>query len=322
MIIQNLIKKHKITSIILIIFSLNSYSQNLVPNGNFESYDLCPDHWCQISYCQYWDSFGQNPEYYNTCGGGEASPPFCGGLGFQYPHSGNAYVGLYIFNRTVTNDREFIGTQLTSQLIFKQKYYISFYISLGGSNSYQTTIASNNMGVKFSTIPYSESNPAPIDNFAHFYANTIISDTVNWVKISGSFVADSAYNYLIMGNFFNDSLTDTLNLSTISNLVAYYFIDDICVSTDSLYCENWLGIDKNNDKNKEISIYPNPATNMLNVESSQEFSGTLVIYNSLGKPVKSLTATGTKITLPTEDLPSGLYILKINDNKIRFSVVK
>jgi hypothetical protein len=324
MINQNLKKKHKITSIILIIFSLNSYSQNLVPNGNFESYDLCPDFWCQISYCTSWNSFRATPDYYNTCStSSDFAPPNCY-YGFQYPHSGNAYAGFACYYIYSVNYRELMGANLLSPLVFKQKYFISFYVNMGGGENSKNTIAINKMGVKFSTIPYSESNPAPIDNFAHFYTNTIINDTVNWVKISGSFVADSAYNYIIIGNFFNDSLTDTLNLETVNeNESAYYFIDDICVSTDSLYCENWLGIDKNNDKNEEISIYPNPATELITLQSEQVMNGKISIFNNLGLEVKEENIKQEhEKTIDIRTLPAGLYLLRYKEQTLRFSVVK
>ena len=71
-----------------------------------------------------------------------------------------------------------------------------------------------------------------------------------------------------------------------------------------------------------LTLYPNSANSMLYLESTEDLSGVVTIFNALGKPVKSVTASGSKINLPVDDLPSGLYILKINDNTVRFSIVK
>ena len=236
----------------MLFITLNVSGQNLVPNPNFEQYTICPTNWFQISNCIFWDSNRETPDYLHTCSSSNnISPPNCF-YGFQYPHSGNAYAGFYTLAKSPQNNKEFIGSQLLSTLTIGQKYYITFYVNRGGQN--QAVIASNKIGVKFSTIPYSDTNPAPINNTAHFYTDSIITDTAKWTKISGSFIADSAYSYIIIGNFFDDSNTDTITYSIGSIDVAYYYLDDICVSTDSLYCENWLGIKEQSANNNKITI--------------------------------------------------------------------
>lgn len=57
----------------------------------------------------------------------------------------------------------------------------------------------------------------------------IITDRVNWVTVVDTFVADSAYTNLIVGNFQNDANTDTLRLSGTAGPVAYYYIDSVSV---------------------------------------------------------------------------------------------
>lgn len=106
-----------------------------------------------------------------------------------------------------------------------------------------TKYASNKIGVLFTNDEYeSLSNPAPLPaNFAHFYSNTIITDTLDWTIISGSFIADSAYKYIMIGNFFDNNQTAYLTvLDSLLGECSYYFIDDVCVSTDSLTCSQTL----------------------------------------------------------------------------------
>jgi OmpA-OmpF porin, OOP family len=304
----------KIICFLFILSSLYGFGQNLVQNPSFEQYSICPDNPDQLSRCQFWNSFRETPDYLNTCSSTTflITPPSCW-WGFQYPHSGNAYAGFSIFAQYIPNNRELIGSPLLDTLIIGQKYFISFYINLGGSLIAKTTIASNKMGVKFSTVPYSYSNPAPINNTAHFYSNSIITDTVKWTRIKGSFIADSAYSYIIIGNFFDDSLTDTINLATI-NKYAYYFIDDVCVTTDSLFNENWTGIREYNISNDEIvTIYPNPCSTKLTVKYNilPDEPVTISILDITGKVILQAKTEENEFIFNVEKLAKGLYLVKV-----------
>ncbi|OFX33452.1 MAG: hypothetical protein A2X08_00070 [Bacteroidetes bacterium GWA2_32_17] len=297
------------------ILSLNCFTQNLVHNPSFESYTLCPYNWTQLSYCQFWNSYGGTPDYYNICSTNpNITPPNCY-FGFQYPHTGSAYAGFYIYLSNAQNAREFIGAPLLTTIIVGQKYFVSFYVNRGGQN--EASIATNKIGVKFSTTTYSESYPANINNISTFYNDTIITDTTKWTKISGSFIADSAYSNIIIGNFFNDSLTDTLNFSTLNHF-AYYFIDDVCVSTDSLYCENWLGVKEQNVNKEEITIYPNPCTNELNVKYNNipNEQITISIINIFGKIVMQAKTQANEYIFNTGKLAKGLYLVKVETGGI------
>jgi len=60
-------------------------------------------------------------------------------------------------------------------------YEFSFYVSLSGSGG--RNIPCNKIGMLFSTVSYDTNHPTPIANYAQFYSDSIISDTLNWVKI-------------------------------------------------------------------------------------------------------------------------------------------
>jgi gliding motility-associated-like protein len=55
--------------------------------------------------------------------------------------------------------------------------------------------------------------------------------------VTGAFVADSAYEYVCIGNFFDDMNTDTISLTPTSQF-AYYYIDGINVSEVDLSVPN------------------------------------------------------------------------------------
>ena len=301
---------------------------NLVPNFGFEQYSSCPTNADETSVLMDWSKYSNvfsTPDYYNAC----ASPSTVGvpqsSSFYQLDHRNcGGYIGLVTWS-VANNDREYLGTQLNQPLIVGQKYYISFYTVMGGSffaGDYMES-PSNNIGMRFSTLPYNSTNPAPIDNFSHLHSVSIISDTANWVRISGSIVADSAYQYLILGNFFDDANTDTttLNCGNCINNYSYYLIDDVCVSTDSLLCNG--GIDvlpctvsiEENNFNSSFSLFPNPANNHINIQSNFNTPFDVEVYNSIGQLLyKKQNISSNNLQIDISSYNSGLLFIKIESN--------
>ena len=184
----------------------------------------------------------------------------------------------------------------------------------------QWGMPSNNVGMLLSTIEYNPGNPAPINNFAHLNSSVIITDSVNWIRISGSIIADSAYKYVILGNFFDNINTDTMQYScgTCLNSASYYLIDDICVTTDSLLSNG--GIDTLSctvsvpeiDYNNEINVFPNPATDVVTILFQNNQNGEIILTDVYGKTSYSEKIYNqNSITLNLAPYSSGVYLLKI-----------
>jgi hypothetical protein len=252
--------------LLLFILSFSSQAQqNLVPNPSFEDTVYCPNATNQIDACQHWLNFGNSPDYFNACDPTGLNVPNSS-FGFQYAHSGNGMAGIAIYVKPSApsgpNYREFVGIQLSSSLIIGQKYYYSFHTNYAGQ--FQVSIACNKMGLNFSTVPFSELNHPPLTNTAHLFTDSILKDSLAWVRLSGSFIADSAYQYLGIGNYFDDSHTDTNNTS-VGPFQAYYYIDDVCVSSDSLFNEVWTSISENVSNSLSIKIFPNPTNNIVDI---------------------------------------------------------
>ncbi|MBW6482961.1 MAG: gliding motility-associated C-terminal domain-containing protein [Vicingaceae bacterium] len=226
----------KIVHIIISMLSITTiYSQtNLVPNPSFEEHTGCI---FLDTDCNNWMSFKGSPDYFHYC----RLNSYNYSTGFQIPRTGEAYAGFIGYDKNILNGREFFGVALTSPLVIGKKYYVSFYVSSGYAVS-SINIAHNNIGAMFTTYSYYDPFMVlPHPNFAHIKETKIISDTINWIEISSSFVADSAYTFIIIGNFFNNSLTDTLNFpSSVGNSRSYYYVDDVCVSTDSCLCDTCI----------------------------------------------------------------------------------
>lgn len=70
------------------------------------------------------------------------------------------------------------------------------------------------------------------------------------------------------------------------------------------------------DGNETVRIYPNPATNLITVESSQPLQS-IAIYNMAGKVVAS-HETGEKVVhLNVAHLPKGLYVISVDGKEMK-----
>ena len=307
------------------------FAQNLVPNPSFEDTVACPINANQVPFATGWDNFGQSPDYFNSCSiNPDYSVPFNWG-GYQQAASGNAYTafGTYISHIFTLNDvREFIGGLLSSPLAIGEKYFVSFKVSLSLSNQIQSNCACNHIGAMFSTVPYSWSNPAPVTNNPPIHNDSLITDTVGWTTIFGSFIADSAYQYIIIGNFYDDLNTDTLIIDG-SNYcyLSYYYLDNVCVSTDSVFAATWSSI---NDDDEEIAnlikIFPNPAIDDITIQSTglnEPFE--ITIYSSLGQELyhsKNIKDKHIKISIKQFDSSLLLISIRTKNNHIILNEIR
>ena len=302
-----------------LICSLSPAQINLVPNGSFEDTTFCPTTLTQINASTSWSSVNiiGTPDYYNTCSSTLGIAPPTTFFTYQHPLTGNAFAGLVtaFFLPANPDYREFIGAQLVSSLQPGSKYYVSFYANRGYGLAQHYVLASNKLGALFSAMPFSVANPAPENNFAHIYTDSIITDTLNWVQIKGSFIADSAYQYINIGNFFDNAHTDTMNFGDTVSYTAYYLIEDICVSIDSNLCNQLVNI-KEDSNSKILRVYPNPANSLLTIElplNSIMESSCLLIRDLLGKIIhsESIEINFSNVKINMSSFSNGIYFLEI-----------
>ena len=224
----------KIFIFVFSIISSNIYGQlNLVPNPSFEQYSSCPSAGGQVSKATGWNSYNTS-DYFNLCASSSDLQVPQNIFGYQIPATGNAYCGFFSYYNG-DNYHEFLFAQLSTPLIINQKYFISFKVSPADRNF---CVYSNKTGAKFfTTVPPN----ILLNNSAQFHTNNIITDTAGWTKVSGFFTADSAYKFISIGNFFTDGNTNIID-NNCNNPLSYYFIDDVCLSTDSLLCNSLVPV--------------------------------------------------------------------------------
>jgi len=290
-----------------------------VPNPSFESYTACPFGSFQIDKVNSWSNAGGSPDYFNSCalsGGASVPNNF---YGYQNAANGNAYVGLYTYNKGVPfpSNREHIQAVLNTPLTIGVKYFVSFDVSFTLDNI-EIGFAADKLGVLFTNVAnYNSGNQPNLNNNSQVYIDTVILDTSNWYHVEGSFIADSSYQRLLVGNFFDDSNTDTLGIDT-ALYTAYYYIDNVCVSSDSNDCLVVTGI-KDSKPKTELKLYPNPTkSNSIWLELNSQFQNKDVryrIFNEIGQMVteNSFYSNSSTEQINFNHLPKGIYYLKITN---------
>lgn len=298
-------------SFLLLTFSLSG--QNLIPDPSAEDFVECPSSLGNIDvYTSSWQTFRGSPDYWHSC----SENPLLGwnnSVGYQGPRTGEGYLGLVAFHSGLAEGRESFGIELQEPLQVGQTYYLSFYISAAyRPNGFNMT--SNNIGCLFMVGNYLDSEgQGELPDYANFHLEDIITDTTNWVNVSYSFVCDSAYNYLSFGNFFSDSLSDTLRLDGEGgNAIAYYYFDDFCLSTEPDFCD--VVMNTSSQEKVDIVLYPNPTTQRLSIKSSLRINE-IEIYNATGQKQNHYSLKDNNENELELNLSAGIYILKIFSGK-------
>lgn len=207
--------------------------------------------------------------------------PNSSGKGFQNARTGQNYAGFFCdyflrnTKRPIQGDllREFLSINFESLVKNKRYCFSSFvnnpsgFFTFDSLNYYYIYTATKELGVFFSTKKPSFSRksdlmlpiPVPTLTLSMEDSNEYIADTINWIKLEQSFVADSAFEYLSIGKFTprNASIynifTNYPEIDTDSNfeiVTSYYFLDDV-----SLFEINDISI-----TTAQTQIYPNQNT--------------------------------------------------------------
>jgi hypothetical protein len=292
---------------------------NLVPNYSFEVDSLCPDNYNEVTYCKGWlKSFTNNvapyhTEYLNACGTSLFSVP-TNTWGYQVASTGVAYMAQCSMAPAVRQDyRENIYTKLSSSLVVGQVYEASFKISHTDNSQH----ASNNIGLKFATVP-----DFTISNSAQVYTSNVITDNVLWTTVSGTFTADSAYSYIGVGNFFDDAHTISIQSCPSCSFSQWgYYIDDIIVVPTDVSCNSDITTSINVLKpltGLNMEIYPVPATEILHIHLTlgSEQTVTLDLLDLEGKLIRKVLsgktmAGGTDMDLDLVGVSKNIYILRL-----------
>jgi hypothetical protein len=318
---------HYFWSILVLLPLLVQGQQNLVPNGNFEQYNYCPDDAGQWYSTVHWSNAnGSSPDYYHSCAPPLVFPPDTfphvgipiNIFGCQTPYSGDAYMGLYAMQLPDVNGREYLQVELSDSLIYSIRYIVSFHTSLAEGSRY----ALSTLGAHLSKEPLISSSFSVFDVEPQILNNPLypIMDTIEWTLITDTFLSRfGGERYLTIGNFHIDAQSDTLFFNSnppLGNRIAYYYIDDVSVvAIDSIPS----GV--NETEAFTLSVYPNPANEVLHISSKQRLASVRLLDIS-GRAVLTERIRTGRNTLNLTGIPPGLYLLEAQDTEGRVAVQK
>ena len=210
----------------LMLLYVNGGAQNIanyVSNGSFEDtvniLYIRPKFWGSLDTGKYFGLFLRSPIQVPK-----------NSFGFQRAKTGKNYLISILYS--TTSSKGYPRNRLRSNLTQGKTYCVTFYVAL----SNQSTHGIDAIGAYFGdnsldtitkcNIPITYLTPQIYNP-----ALNVITDTLNWTAITGTFVANGIEQYMVIGNFKSDANTNTTLTNTLNfpaNFADYY-LDDVSV---------------------------------------------------------------------------------------------
>lgn len=205
---------------------------NLVPNPSFEIYSSCPDNNSQIKKAIGWDTLkaggGGTPDFYHACDPLNAFSTPYQIFSFQNTKSGLGYSDLVLYASQIANVREYMQSKLIHKLQNNKSYCVTAFVNLTN----YSTCGIDKIGFYFDNgSVYAPWGTVTSNSIIPQVENStgVITDTLNWIKIQGTFVANGTEEYISIGNFRYDTQINIISTSTNIAQHATYYFDDISV---------------------------------------------------------------------------------------------
>lgn len=329
--------KKSIFIVLVLSFSSVYCQQNLVPNYSFEQKIQCPGTYDEFNgFVANWTGQGSYPTgglcYFTAnCRSAQNGVP-SNGLGYQYAHSGVSYAGLvdyfsqYENNPNDYNYRDYIQVSLNIPLKTGIKYCVVWYVSLSDTSMYECS----DMGAYFSDslLSYSPTNAVKSNltpQVANDPLNNPLTDKINWMKITGSFIATGGEQYIIIGNFKDDANSSIDSVGSNASpayqnaLAAFYYVDDVSVlevmqaraGRDTLICIGGKALIGKDTAMPGVSYHWLPATGLSNPNAAQTFASPSVTTTyTLTEINDSMKTCGCPDSLTIDSVTVSVYTIK------------
>ncbi|MBK9477835.1 MAG: T9SS type A sorting domain-containing protein [Bacteroidia bacterium] len=305
----------RVILVISVFYYFHTKAQNLITNGDFENFSTCPNQLSQLYYANGWFQPHKYPgnhnvnafcstDFFYQCADSQSNVSVPANfIGFQSAHSGIGFMGGALFTPFFSGngEREYAETKLTQTLIAGKKYNLNYFVSLSNKCGYSIT----KFDAYFSndSLLYTSTDRMKIPVTPQIQYNGRINDTLNWVQISGSYVAIGGENFLTLGNFHDVTLCDSLTNPYFSPYpFAYYYYDDITLIEDTITAIDELG-------NSNFEIFPNPANASLQIKSLQ-LKKQVKIWNVYGSAVFNRACNSYLENIDVSNLENGVYIVE------------
>jgi hypothetical protein len=264
--------------------SLLTGQVNLIPNPSFEDTLHCSSdtsviktkRWYRPSACGtpdfYYPSqvnWSYSAHFPQSWGGGD----YMNNRGYQAPRTGIAYAGF-----GVSMGAELMAVGLMDSMLPGKTYIISFYTSLA-----ELSVSGlDQINVCFMQDSVTDFNPGTCWSFlgtlevdAGNQAGNIITDTLSWVLVQDTFIAEGGERYMIIGNID----TAATQYSTVQ-IGSYYYFDDF-----DLHCIDCTSDTSEPPSFQEISLAPTLTSGAITISGNFPEGTRFEIFNALGQRV-------------------------------------
>lgn len=205
---------------------------NIIPNPSFETYSAVPIGWFYkgqhfTRVMKYWSAATTaSPDVF---GPGVRVPTVWAqkGFGNQFSHTGKSMIGMTVYgcDNGKPHCREYVQIQMKEPLVIGQEYYVEFWLA-----HLPRSLQVDNIGVYFAPEKLEVKLDALLEYEPQVKAEKIVNASgQTWAKVSGKFVAETEGEYLVLGNFYPDSVTQTKAYRRDNYNYAYYYVDDVLV---------------------------------------------------------------------------------------------
>ena len=142
-----------------------------------------------------------------------------------------------------------------------------------------------------------------------------LTDTVNWVLVSGSFQAQGGEKYITIGNFNKDSLTDTLKCDTTpwKADMAYCFVDAVFLYDCSESVQAYAGEDASICGNETVQLGSSPINGCHYKWTPSNGLDNDTLANPIAHPAQTTTYTLT-MTDPYYQVTTDAIVVIVSNN--------
>ncbi|MBL7719539.1 MAG: gliding motility-associated C-terminal domain-containing protein [Flavipsychrobacter sp.] len=147
--------------------------------------------------------------------------------GYQQPLSGNAYAAAMVAY-SPDNHTEYVQGTL-NPLTVGTPYRVVVHANLSNTCMYAISdlavfFFQNGVGANLNNTFY-----IPVTPQVNYSSYGFVTDTLNWVALTDTIIADSSYSHFIIGNFKNWANTNKVQVNTTGSGRAVYYFDSVSV---------------------------------------------------------------------------------------------
>ena len=168
-------------------------------------------------------------------------------------------------------DQSFISTGFSNPIIYDSNGVYQLFVGSFSGVIYQFTNIENNLNGLFDPV------------------NSTVKN-----------IWDGGKSAIAMADINNDNQADMI-IGNISGGISYFSSDSSLNNSSSTYIYD--------QENIELRVFPNPSKNSFTIESNE--TGTVKIYNLLGKTLITKKKINYSVKITNHNLPKGVYIIKL-----------